>query len=130
MATEELLRHLRGLEVTLHQPAVRCDSSQLALLLHDEFVEFGRSGRRYTRADVLIEFSQASSPAVIWSQDYVLVQLDKNFALLTYKSAHVDANGDLSRHTLRSSLWQQMKGGWQMRFHQGTPTDAFSKTAT
>jgi hypothetical protein len=78
----------------------------------------------------LTEFSQASSPGVIWSQDYVLVKLDENFALLTYKSAHVDANGQLSRHTLRSSLWQKMQNGWQMRFHQGTPTDAFPKTAT
>jgi hypothetical protein len=129
MAIDELLRHLRGLEVALHQPTVRRDSAQMASLLHDEFVEIGRSGRRYTKPDALREFSQASPPA-IWSQDYALAKLDGNLALLTYKSAHVDTNGELSRHTLRSSLWQRVKGGWQMRFHQGTPTDAFSKAAT
>jgi hypothetical protein len=58
------------------------------------------------------------------------MKLDENFALLTYKSAHVDANGELSRHTLRSSLWQKMESRWQMRFHQATPTDAFLKTAS
>jgi hypothetical protein len=128
--TDELLQHLRMLEVTLHQPAVRRDSSRLALLLHDEFIEIGRSGRRYTRENVLREFSETSSPAVIWSQDYALMKLNENFVLLTYKSAHIDSNGALSRHTLRSSLWQQVNGDWQLRFHQGTPTDAFQKTAT
>ena len=37
----------------------------------------------------------------------------------------MNSDGDLFRHTFRSSLWQRMQHGWQLRFHQGTPTSAF-----
>jgi hypothetical protein len=129
MSTDELLQHLCELEIALHQQAVRHDRSRLDLLLHDEFTEFGRSRRSYTKADVLKNLAEESSPSVIWSQDFVLARLGEGVALLTYRSAHVGPNGELSRHTLRSSLWQQTGSGWRMRFHQGTPTDAFPKSA-
>jgi hypothetical protein len=35
----------------------------------------------------------------------------------------VGADGSRHRHTLRSSLWQRSSRGWQLRFHQGTPTE-------
>jgi hypothetical protein len=91
-------------------------------LLHPDFVEFGRSGTRYTRADILKEFGPNSVLPAIQSCDFDLVVLAQGIALLTYLSAHVDAGGDLHRHTLRSSLWVCTEVGWQIRFHQGTPT--------
>ncbi len=53
MTDDTLLSHLRDLEVALHQPEVRSDASRLDELLHDSFVEFGRSGRSYSKADLL-----------------------------------------------------------------------------
>jgi hypothetical protein len=121
---EELLEHLRELEVVLHQPAVRGDRPRLEALLHEEFAEFGRSGRRYARAEILtLMFEESgSSAATVRSQDFALTRLGDDVALLTYKSAAVGPKGELSRHTLRSSLWQRTWSGWRMRFHQGTPT--------
>lgn len=96
----------------------------MELLLHPDFLECGRSGTRYTRDDILKELSAESILPVVHAQDFDLVILAENVALLTYLSAHVDAEGNLGRHALRSSLWVRTDVGWQMRFHQGTPTIA------
>lgn len=93
-------------------------------LLHPDFVEFGRSGRRYTRADVLQEFGADDALPAIHAGNFDLVVLREGAALLTYVSAHIDANGNLHRHTFRSSVWVRTAVGWQIRFHQGTPTSA------
>jgi hypothetical protein len=128
--TDSLLQHLHELEVALHQPELRRDPARLDELLHESFTEFGRSGRSYKRADIL-EFLRLEVTAnPVWSQEFTVAEIAEGIALLTYKSAYVDADGELCRHTLRSSLWQRTARGWQMRFHQGTPTDAFAKKST
>ncbi len=130
MTAENLSQHLRDLEVTLHQPDVRSDMDRLDELLHDSFTEFGRSGRCYDKADVLNALPLKKSTGTIWSQDFSMAEVAEGIVLLTYRSAHLNTKGELSRHTLRSSLWQRMERGWQVRFHQGTPTDVFVQAAT
>ncbi len=130
MATDDLLQHLRQLEISLHQPEVRRDRTRLHELLHESFAEFGRSGRSYRRSDIPELLSHEVTPGPIWSQDFALAEIAEGIVLLTYKSANIDSNRELCCHTLRSSLWQRTERGWQMRFHQGTPTDAFAKNST
>jgi hypothetical protein len=129
MATDNLLPHLRELEVALHQSAVRGDAARIDELLHESFAEFGRSGRSYSRGDIL-EMLRHEVSGLVWAQDFSVAEIADGIALLTYRSAHVDATGELRRHALRASLWQRTARGWQMRFHQGTPTEAFAKNAT
>jgi len=124
-----LLATLRGLEVELHQPAVRSDAVKLGALLHPQFREFGRSGAEYTRAAVLREFPANPQSYQVWSQDFQVEELAPGTALLTYRSAHVGAGDALERHALRASVWQLTPSGWKMRFHQGTPTREFEKHA-
>jgi hypothetical protein len=122
-----LLDTLKALETSLHDPEVRRSAERLGALLHPAFRELGRSGREYTREEVLAEFSGGAPEFVIWAQDFSLEVLSESLALLTYRSAHVADGGALERHTLRASLWQRTEEGWKMRFHQGTPTAAFEK---
>ena len=117
-----LLEELRTLETELHKHETRSNRQRMETLLHPDFVEFGRSGTQYTRADILKEFGPNSVLAAIHSCHFDLVVLAQGVALLTYLSAHLDAGGNPHRHTLRSSLWVCTEVGWQMRFHQGTPT--------
>ena len=126
-----LLEELRNLETELHTMETRRNTQRMEVLLHPDFVEFGRSGRRYTRADILNEFWPASVRGVepsenfaVRSENFALAVLAEGIALLTYVSAHEDPDGKRSRHTLRSSVWVWTETGWQMRFHQGTPTTA------
>ena len=120
-----LLTMLRDLEMQTHQASVRADAEKLGRLLHLEFVEVGRSGRCYTREQVLDEFRDTVPQFSIWSQGYELQIISADVALLRYHSAHIGSDGTLERHTARSSLWQQSSAGWQLRFHQGTPVQPF-----
>jgi hypothetical protein len=128
MPTDELLTHLKSLEVHLHQTDAWNDPSGISAILHARFVEFGSSGATYTRAQIIESLGGPSAgPAVrIWSQDYRLHLQESGLALLLYHSAHIGYDDRLVRHTLRSSLWQNTADGWQMLFHQGTPTLPFA----
>ncbi|MEZ4635626.1 MAG: nuclear transport factor 2 family protein [Caldilineaceae bacterium] len=117
----DLLETLRGLEIELHQPATRADRQKLDALLHEDFEEIGRSGALYTKQDILAQLP-VEDPPTIWVQDFVVTELGPNVALLRYRSAHEGADGNCTRHTLRSSLWVNVSGCWQIRFHQGTAT--------
>jgi hypothetical protein len=118
---DERFELLRRLEEELHRPETRRDANRMRMLLHPEFEEIGRSGRRYTREDILGECAGSNEHAVIRAHSFALFPLAADVALLTYSSAHIEASGVESRFTLRSSLWIQTPAGWQMRFHQGTP---------
>jgi hypothetical protein len=130
MDAKVLLDTLRTLEVALHQPAVRSDRRKLDRLLRDRFREFGRSGGIYTKAEIVTEFAHHPRTYEVWSQDFRVEPLSEGLALLTYRSAHINGDGELDRHTNRSSLWRLTQDGWKMLFHQGTPTDAFLRDTT
>jgi hypothetical protein len=121
----ELLDALRALEVELHQGATRADRARMDALLHPDFFEFGRSGTVWTRAATLDEFAAGGDAAPrIRADRFELQRLADDLALLTYRSAHVGADAAAHRFTLRASLWQRGGPvGWQLRFHQGTPTE-------
>lgn len=125
----ELLDELRGLEIALHQACVRPDVARVAELVHDDFREIGRSGKRLNKLSLLqaLTAEAGSSLPPIHSQDFVLHARTADNATLIYRSADMDADGSLSRHTLRSSLWTVSGGRWQMLFHQGTACDAFER---
>lgn len=114
------------LEQTMHQPSVRIDSHRLDLLLHDDFVEIGRSGQVFTKQSIINALSSEET-VTVWSQDYQCQMISETHVLLTYRSARVAADDTLYRHSWRSSLWECVEGKWQMRFHQGTPTEAFER---
>jgi len=120
----DLLERLRALETELHRLETRQNRSRLERLLHPDFVEFGRSGRRYSRSEVLAEFSgPGAALEAVHAEHFELVELAHGAVLLTYLSAHKTATGELHRHTLRSSVWLETETGWRIRFHQGTPAD-------
>ena len=124
-----LLHTLRQLEVETHQSQVRADPVRLGELLHPDFFEIGRSGRSYSRSEVLAEFARQPPHYEVWSQDFRVESISDHLALLTYRSAHVVEGKTLERHTLRASLWQRREQGWCLRFHQGTPTTCFEQDA-
>jgi len=112
---------LQSLEVELHHPGVRCDAQRLEQLLHADFHEVGRSGRKYDRATVIRFLAEQSTPPSVTSDDFAVRSLAPGVALLTYRSAHRRSDGALENHTLRSSVWVQAESRWQLLYHQGTP---------
>ncbi|OZG75226.1 hypothetical protein BTA51_02250 [Hahella sp. CCB-MM4] len=127
MINNHLLFLLKSLEVELHQPEIRKNSDRLTALLHEEFIEFGRSGQAYTKPEIMHHLTLESSSHSIWAQEFTVSVLSPGVALLTYKSARVEKDKTFTRHTLRSSLWTKSAEQWQLRFHQATATTAFDQ---
>lgn len=117
----ELEARLVSMEGELLAQQVRSDPARLAELLHADFTEVGRSGRSWTRADVLASMPSDDPPAITM-RDARVELIAPGVALVLYVS-HDAATGRL---TQRSSLWlreggRDWSGGvWKMRFHQGT----------
>lgn len=124
------MEHLRKLEESLLGDEVRASREKLDKLIHDSFVEIGYSGTTYTKTDILNDLpSQSESTSVCWSQDYDFITLASNLVLVMYREARMDDNGKLSRYAKRTSIWLCNERGWQLKFHQGTPTDEFEKVS-
>jgi hypothetical protein len=123
MRSQDLLSEFRALEVAAYQACIRGDGIRLGELLHPDFREFGRSGRAYPRDEVINACAGQSQDHEVRCEEFYLERLAKNPALLTYRSAQVNSDGSMGRHTLRASLWELTEVGWLIRFHQGTSTE-------
>lgn len=121
---------LREKEVMLHQYEIRKDIEQLKSLLHPNLIEIGYSGKTFDFDSTIADLPNEEQPDYsVWSQDYEYIELATDLVQLIYKAARLNKDGTLSRFAKRTSIWQNNNGQWQMRFHQGTPTDAFEKSA-
>jgi hypothetical protein len=111
---DALTRLLLELEVRLMDPEFRRDRGQVSALLHEDFREFGSSGREWSKETVL-DLLQTEAwylpPDVV---DFKVTRLTPAIALVTYRAVRNSGS------SLRSSLWVQGDGGWRMLFHQGT----------
>ena len=122
---------LRKLEVELHQFDTRSNHSRIDQLIHSSFSEIGYSGTIYSKADILDSLLNDVKPTYsVWSQDYQFIELAKDLVQIIYKEAQLDAQGILSRHAIRTSIWQKEQGDWQVRFHQATPVSSFVQSNT
>jgi glyoxylase I family protein len=121
MAQDKDLAEVETLERRLLDPGVRSSRSSLDELIADEFVEFGRSGKVWTKAAIIEALAQ---------EEDINIEIDSlrsrkiggNVVLVTYRSRRIGAVR--SADALRSSVWQLQQGRWRIVFHQGTPTAA------
>ena len=123
---EDIAHELRRSEGALLDPAVRSDRKRVAELLADDFVEFGSSGRIWTR-DEILDLLAGETAAPIDMMDFACVPLAEDVALVTYRASGTDATTGTQISSLRSSIWTRQEGtgkpgGWRLRFHQGTRT--------
>lgn len=118
----DVAAQLRKLEESLLDPAVRRNRERLRTLLDADFLEFGSSGRTWTRNTIieLLQLEQKFLPPEI--EDYRCVLLADDVALLTYRTGRMNPDTGDRVASLRSSVWTRKSGEWRMRFHQGTRT--------
>jgi len=106
MLQDEIL----DLENRLLTPSVRGSAEALDRLIADQFVEFGSSGRLYTKRDVIARMLAAPSITVNIA-DFRVLAVSPDVALATYRTGK----------SLRSSVWRREGERWRIVFHQGTP---------
>jgi hypothetical protein len=116
---------LTALEESLWRPETRFDRDHLARVYADDFDEFGRSGKHWSR-----EASIATEPeefeTVLPLPHLRIRALGPDVALLTYRSETTYPEEAVTLVANRSSLWQRIEGEWRLRFHQGTAVHSTS----
>lgn len=109
-------------ERELLSPDVRRDPTRLGELLADGFVEFGQSGRRFTKSSIvaalLADPSEPVADSEIRLSDRSEQTLGPEAVLLTYLLDFGD------RRSRRSSVWIRDADGVHCLFHQGTTVPA------
>ena len=119
---DEVAEHLRKLEQSLLQPAVRRNRTRLMELLADDFREFGSSGRMWTRKTIIDLLAKETAFVPPDIEEFECSLLTPELALVTYRTARFDEKTGERLASLRSSIWSRVAGDWKMRFHQGTRT--------
>jgi ribonuclease HI len=82
-------------------------------LLHPDWTEVGRSGRLWSREEILAEIGPLPAPVTLEVMRVDRVTPDS--VLLLWRG--VAASGET---TLRSSWWVREGDRWLQRYHQGT----------
>ena len=115
------LNALHSLELTLWHPSTRFDPALMEQTFAPDCHEFGRSGRHYTRADLLPDPAQARDINATL-HNFTATQLSETIAHTTTISEFRTPEG--TEWANRSSIWDKSTGRWQLRFHQATPKEA------
>ncbi len=117
---EDIAAHLLSLEQALLDPALRRDRARVSELLTEDFVEFGSSGRKWTRPEILdLLATEEYIPPVI--ENFECHPIAAGVVLATYSTVRVNAQSGARTVVLRGSIWTSSSGVWRVRFHQGTP---------
>ena len=110
-----LAENLRDLEEQLLQLATRASAAELELLLSDDFIEFGSSGRVFDKPAIIASLNEETRSLDYELRDFRVTSFTPELAQVTYR---LQIRG--SAASLRSSIWRYSAGRWQMQFHQGS----------
>jgi hypothetical protein len=118
-ANDKVFELLVSMECELQKFDVRSNASKISKLLGPNFYEFGASGKVLTREDVLNRLPFEDDKIKIEPSNFKITMLSPETALLTYIAKKINPDNS-SLQYLRSSLWKNIAGTWQIEFHQGT----------
>ncbi|MEO6078125.1 MAG: DUF4440 domain-containing protein [Candidatus Andersenbacteria bacterium] len=114
---------IETLEIELLRPEILKSTKRLAELISDDFLEFGASGNRYGKKDIL-ETLPSLDEVKYDATNMEMRELANNTILLTYSLTEETVKTGSMRYSLRCSIWKNDNGNWQMIFHQGTPRNS------
>ena len=109
---------MRAAELALLTGEVRRSSATVAGMLREDFVEIGRSGRRWSRAEIITEVAREGEHSTPATTEWTFNALAADLILVTYR---LDTEAGTSRHSSIWSLGEDDRGP-QLVFHQGTPS--------
>lgn len=120
--SNQVIDQLIDLEKILLTHSCRKNAGRVATLLHDDFMEIGKSGRQFDKARIIQSLAGEDSTP-IYSDGFKGTVLSDTLILISYRTS---MDPSFATGALRTSLWQKGDDnmgidGWQIRHHQGTP---------
>jgi predicted enzyme related to lactoylglutathione lyase len=116
---EDAFRAVMAAERALMDHAVRTDRETVEAMLAPDFVEIGRSGRLWSRSEIVAALDGEVSTGAPGTDEWRCQRVSEDLVLVTFRVDRADRS---SRH---ASLWDVSGDRPVLRFHQGTvvPTD-------
>jgi L-amino acid N-acyltransferase YncA len=114
---EAVRAELRRLEEALWRPESRFNRAFMESVLAEDFIEFGSSGRVWSREEIL-DMPAHDLRATLPLSGLAITPIRIDAVLLTYTSEVIR---DRVYRSNRSSIWVRVGPSWRLRFHQGTP---------
>lgn len=105
---------IQAAELELLESSTRSDPARVRELLHPDFVEIGRSGRRWTRGEVIEAMGREDKHPVPETDEWNFAELAPHLVLVTYR---IRSGTRQSRH---ASVWDTSAAALRLRYHQGT----------
>ena len=93
---------LLELEQRLLDPTVRGSPQAVIPLLHPDFLEFGSSGRVYTK-EMMVQMMVQETPGVVRIRDFDVREITPEVALVTYRTVGGEGRGDASQLDMAAS---------------------------
>jgi len=109
-------------ELSLLKPEIRSSREALDNLLTDDFIEFGSSGEKYTKADIIERLPNIIEKIEYRVSDFAVNAPSDDIAITTFKTEKI-IEGQDTVFSERSSHWRKTDNGWQMFFYEATPIE-------
>jgi len=110
---------IKKFELELLKPEIRRDKARLNELLSEDFFEVASTGVILRKKDILKNLPKEEK--IKWNvSNFNIREVSKDLILVTYIAKRKDLKNNKVISSLRSSLWKNKKGNWQIVFHQGT----------
>jgi len=108
---------LQALEESMWRDETRYDRAYMNAVLHPDFAEVGRSGRVFSRDEVL-DMPMVPINVQIPRETFSVAEIAPAVALVSYETVPVDSMHGAAH---RASVWVGDGSRWLLRYHQGTP---------
>lgn len=102
------------LEKELLTSPTRANAARLELLFHPEFTEVGRSGRLWSRKQIIAGLLSEDEWPKVATEDWNVQEVSHQVVMVTYQARQ---GLRVSRHV---SIWIRGKAGLQLRYHHAT----------
>jgi hypothetical protein len=97
-----------------------CDSIQnLEDRIHDEFIEFGKSGHIFDKRSIVEYLSNLEADRDIDILSFEIKNISENLLIANY----ISYEKGIKTKALRTSIWKKEYSDWKLYFHQGTETE-------
>ena len=120
-AEVEATQALEALELALARRDEAAIPGGYERVLHDSVVEFGTSGRVWTRDEILEALRSGPRVDAVTLERFDAHVVRPGVFLVMFETTQTDPVTGLSSRQRRSSLWMREGDGFVLRFHQSTP---------
>ncbi len=95
------------------------DIKSLNNRIHDEFIEFGKSGKVFDKNSIIKYLNSLDEDRDIEIISFKVKRIKEDVIIANY----ISYEKEIEVKALRTSIWKKESSDWKLYFHQGTTTE-------